>query len=116
MNAHQALATAGIPTYAGTWKETKEYPKPPEAYIVHTQMRVEDFHDDDLLKDYRLFVYANLWSVSDPTALAARVRRVMHADGWGMEEETVDYDEDAKRFHVAWTWVRLEAASDADGD
>lgn len=116
MNAQQVLASTGIPTYAGVWRETAEFPKPPEAYIVHTQMRVEDFHDDDHIEDYRLFVYANLWSSSDPTELAAKVRRTMHMDGWGMDEETTDYDEEAKRFHVAWTWVRLEDAEDADGD
>ena len=116
MNAQQALASTGIPTYAGAWRETAEYAKPPEAYIVHTQMRTEDFHDDDHLEDYRLFVYANLWSESDPTELAEKVRRTMHADGWGMDEENTDYDEEAKRFHVAWTWVRLEEATDADGD
>ena len=116
MNAHQALASTGIPTYAGTWKETAQYPQPPEAYIVHTQMLTEDFHADDHIEDYRVFVYANLWSESDPRKLAARVRNAMHADGWGMEEENTDYDEGAKRFHVAWTWTRAEDAEDADGD
>ena len=116
MNAQQALASTGIPIYAGAWRETEEHARPPEAYIVHTQMRVEDFHDDDRLEDYRLFVYASLWSEADPTKLAARVRNTMHAEGWAMDEETTDYDEEAKRFHVAWTWVRLEDATDADGD
>lgn len=113
MRAQNILESTGIPTYPGVWRETDEYPQPPDAYIVHTQMRVESFHADDKIKEFRIFDYANLWSKEDPTDLAMRVREAMYADGWAMQEEFIEYDDNAKRFHVSWTWTTLEDSDDA---
>lgn len=113
MRAQSILESTGIPTYPGVWRETEEYHQPPEAYIVHTQMRIESFHTDDQTEEFRIFDYANLWTVKDPSELAARVREAMYAGGWGMAEEFTEYDEDAKRFRVSWTWTTLEGFADA---
>lgn len=116
MNAQITLEKTGIPSYFGAWRESKEYPRPPEAYVVHTQMRVEDAHADDGVEDYRVYAYVNLWSELNPSTAAKKIREAMYADGWSMAEELTEYVEDAKRFRVSWTWVGLEDSENAAGN
>lgn len=116
MNAQTSLEKSGIPCSFGVWRSKNGKDPPPDAYIVYTQMRVEDSHADDAVQDNRLYAYPNLWSVANPNTLAAKVREAMYADGWSMVEELTEYVEDAKRYRVSWTWAILEDAQNAAGD
>lgn len=108
MNAQASLEKTGIPCSFGVWRSEDGRSAPPEAYITHNQMRVEDFHSDDIVRENRLFAYVNLWCEGNLNALAERVRAAMYADGWSMVEEIEEYAEDAKRNRVSWTWTVLE--------
>ena len=62
----EALQPTGIPAFAGAWKSTVAYPVTPEQYLVYTTMITEDEHWDDAARRYRVHVYLNLWSKTDP--------------------------------------------------
>lgn len=113
MNAQTSLKKTGIPCSFGVWRSEDGKTAPPEAYITHTQMRVEDSHADDSVQDNRMFAYVNLWCEGNPNALAAKVRSAMYADGWSMVEELEEYVEETKRNRVSWTWTMLEDAKNA---
>ncbi len=107
-NPYAALSGTGISCHLGAWRETATERKPPEEYIVYTLMRTEDAHADDTLTEYAVYAYLNMWSVGNPIDTAAKVRAVMRAAGWEMEDERVEYEEDAKRFRTSWTWKGWE--------
>lgn len=105
-----ALRPTGIPAFAGAWKSTPGQPEAPDQYIVYTTMKTEDEHWDDRYRNYRVYVYLNLWIMSDPTEAARAVREAMHSAGFSMYDERDSYNADTRQTLIAWTWVgSLEA-------
>lgn len=104
-----ALAPVGIPVFAGSWRKTPANPKVPDRYMVYTTMAVERDFWDDGFDGYRVYVYLNLYTNSDPTSDISDIRAAMRAGGFAMSDERDGYDEDADMFRVSWTWVCREA-------
>ena len=120
-DALASLIQYGIPVSAGIWRTTDTTQNPPPQYIVYSSTTNEDAHSDDRVDSYRTYVYMNLWSVDDPTATAALVRKLMYQHGFGMLEETDKgynqpaYDTAVRLFTIGWTWVwREDVVHDAD--
>ena len=101
----EALAPTGIPTFAGAWKSTPANPTAPDQYIVYTTLVTEEEHWDDEFRQYRVYVYLNLWSKGDPTGAVNRIRTAMRLAGFGFYEETDSYNDDTDYHLVAATWV-----------
>lgn len=115
-----ALAQIGIPVMAGVWRPTSPKQNPPPQYVVYSTTTTEASHHDDHVTSLRTFVYLNLWSDTDPTAMADRIRSAMYAAGFSMVEESDKgynqpaYDTVTRQFTVQWTWcIRKEMAMDA---
>ncbi|MBQ7887129.1 MAG: hypothetical protein IJ313_09585 [Clostridia bacterium] len=115
-----ALAQIGIPVMAGVWRPTSPKQNPPPQYVVYSTTTTEASHHDDHVTSLRTFVYLNLWSDTDPTAMADRIRSAMYAAGFSMVEESDKgynqpaYDTATRQFTVQWTWcIREEVAMDA---
>lgn len=108
-----ALNPTGIPTFPGAWKPTAAQPAAPAQYIVYTTMTTEDEHWDDSHCSYRVCVYLNLWSETDPTDTILAVRAAMRAAGFAMveEDERASPDEESRQYLVSWTWVFWMEAS-----
>lgn len=102
-----ALKPIGIPAFPGAWKPTAAQPTAPAQYMVYTTMTTEAEHWDDDLRRYRVYVYLNLWSEPDPTAVILAVRAVLRAAGFALIDERVQAspDEEANQYLVSWTWV-----------
>lgn len=106
----QALAGIGIPVMAGVWRATSQHQNPPPQYVVYSTTTTEDEHYDDRVTSLRTYVYMNLWSVIDPTAMADTIRRAMYAAGFSIVEETdrgynqTAYDTSTRYFTILWTW------------
>ena len=64
-----ALANIGIPVYAGVWRAATAQQNPPAQYCVYSTTTTEAAHEDDHPSRYRTYVYLNLWSDCDPTAM-----------------------------------------------
>ncbi len=110
----EALASLGIPVQAGIWRATTPNQNPPAQYVVYSSTTTEASHQDDTVTSYKTFVYLNLWSDTDPTEMANRIRRLMYDYGFFMIEESdkgynqPSYDTATKQFTVQWTWVWRE--------
>lgn len=106
----EALADIGIPVMAGIWRATSPNQHPPEQYVVYSTTTTEGSHMDDHVTSTRTFVYLNLWSDSDPTAMADQIRAAMYAAGFAMVEESDKgynqpaYDTASRQYTVQWTW------------
>jgi len=100
-----ALREIGIPVFAGAWKPTPENPTAPDQYVVYTTMVTEEEHWDDEFRQYRVYVYLNLWSKGDPTEMVRRIRTDMRLAGFGFYEETDSYNDETDYNLVAATWV-----------
>ena len=100
-----ALREIGIPVFAGVWKPTPENPTAPDQYVVYTTMVTEEEHWDDEFRQYRVYVYLNLWSKGDPTEMVRRIRTDMRLAGFGFYEETDSYNDETDYNLVAATWV-----------
>jgi hypothetical protein len=117
----QSLSGIGIPVFAGIWRSTSSEQNPPAQYAVYSTTTTEDFHQDDQVIAYKTFVYLDLWSDSDPTAMAKTIRNAMYAAGFWMIEETDKgynqpaYDTATRHYSVHWTWCLREDAADANG-
>lgn len=119
-----ALAHIGIPVMAGVWRATSRDPNPPSQYVVYSSTMTEDAHEDDHVASFRTYVYLNLWSDSDPTEMARRIRKAMYAAGFSVLEESdkgynqPSYDTATRHYTVQWTFCLYEEAdlSDEDGD
>lgn len=115
-----ALKGIGIPVFPDAWRPMGENQNPPAQYCVYTVNTVPDLSADDGLRAVTFYVYLNLWSTGDPTAMAAKIRRAMFAAGFGMvEEETgssssARYDESTHRHAVYWTWAYTREDSYGD--
>jgi len=116
-----ALSHIGIPVMAGVWKATSPNQNPPQQYVVYSTTKTESSYYDDHVTATRTFVYLNLWSDIDPTAMADRIRSAMYAAGFSMVEESDKgynqpaYDTATRQFTVQWTWcwheeVRFDAS------
>ena len=115
-----ALAHIGIPVMAGIWRATSPNKNPPTQYVVYSTTTTESSHHDDHVTGILTFIYLNLWSDIDPTAMAASIRSAMYAAGFSMVEESdkgynqPSYDTATRQFTVQWTWcwheeVRMDA-------
>ena len=106
----EALADIGIPVMAGIWRATSRDQNPPVQYVVYSTTKTESHHYDDRVSAVRTFVYLNLWSDIDPTAMADCIRSAMYAAGFSMVEESDKgynqpaYDTATRQFTVQWTW------------
>ena len=100
-----ALREIGIPVFAGAWKPTPENPTAPDQYVVYTTMVTEEEHWDDEFRQYRVYVYLNLWSKGDPTEMVRRIRTDMRLAGFGFYEETDSYNDETDYNLVAATLV-----------
>ena len=112
----EALKHIGIPVMAGVWRATTANQNPPVQYVVYSTTMTEASHQDDWVTSYRTFVYLNLWSDIDPTAMANRIRQAMYdADFWMLEESDKGYNQPAydpatRTYTVQWTWVYWQEA------
>ncbi len=112
-----ALSTLGIPVMAGIWRATTSEQSSPAQYVVYSTTKTESSFQDDRVTSYRTYVYLNLWSETDPTDMAARIRSAMYAAGFAMVEESdkgynqPSYDSATKQYTVQWTWCLYEEAS-----
>lgn len=110
----QALAGVDLPVFVGIWRATSKNQGPPERYVVYSTTMTEDAHQDDRVVSYKTFVYMNLWSDSDPTETATRIRQAMYAAGFSMVEESDKgynqpaYDTATRQYTVQWTWCLRE--------
>lgn len=110
----EALADIGIPVMAGIWRATSAQQQAPDQYVVYSTTTAETEHADDHVLEYQTYVYLNLWSEGDPTAMKERIRQAMYAYGFFMVEESDKdynhpaYDPATRRFTVQWTWVWKE--------
>ena len=77
---------------------------------MYTTMKTEDEHWDDSFRNYRLYVYLNLWIMTDPTEAARSIRAAMHAAGFSMSDERDSYNAETRQTLIAWTWVGSEEA------
>ena len=117
----QALSGIGIPVFAGIWRPTPGQQNPPAQYAVYSTTTTEASHQDDAVVSYKTFVYLNLWSDSDPTDTAARIRHALYDAGFAMIEESdrgynqPAYDSATRQYAVQWTWCLREEVSDGDG-
>lgn len=107
-----ALATVGVPVYALAWRPTANQPTAPNQYIVYTTMVSEDTHRDDALVSYSVYVYLNIWSKQDPTALVKSVRQLMRAADFALVEERDSYEGNTDTNCVASTWLLRKYAAD----
>ncbi len=111
-----ALAGIGIPVMAGIWRATSPEQRSPNQYVVYSATTTEAAHQDDRVTGYRTYVYLNLWSETDPSEMAARIRNAMYDAGFAMIEESDKgynqpaYDSATKQFTVQWTWCLYEEA------
>jgi len=109
-----ALAGIGIPVLAGVWRATTPNQNPPTQYVVYSTTKTEDAFHDDAVISYRTYVYMNLWSDTDPTEMADRIRQAMYASDFWMVEESdrgnnmPAYDTATKQYTVQWTWCLRE--------
>jgi len=109
-----ALADIGIPVLAGVWRATTPNQNPPPQYVVYSTTRTEDAYHDDAVISYRAYVYMNLWSDTDPTEMADRIRQAMYASDFWMVEESdrgynmPAYDTATKQYSIQWTWCLRE--------
>ena len=105
-----ALSHLGIPVMAGVWRANSPKQNPPLQYVVYSTTKTESSHCDDHVSAVRTFVYPNLWSDIDPTAMADSIRSAMYAAGFSMVEESDKgynqpaYDTATRQFTVQWTW------------
>ena len=105
-----ALKDIGIPVMAGVWRATSPNQNPPVQYVVYSTTKTESSHFDDHVAATRTFVYLNLWSDIDPTAMADSIRSAMYAAGFSCVEESDKgynqpaYDTATRQFTVQWTW------------
>lgn len=112
----QALQNIGIPVMAGIWRATSPDPHTPSQYVVYSTTTTESGHHDDHVQAFRTYVYLNLWSDSDPTDMASRIRKAMYAAGFSIVEESDKgynqpaYDAATRQFTVQWTWCLYEEA------
>ena len=111
------LAALGIPVMAGIWRATTPEQNSPAQYVVYSTTKTESGHQDDRVNGYRTYVYLNLWSETDPTDMADRIRSAMYTAGFAMIEESDKgynqpaYDAATKQYTVQWTWCLYEEAS-----
>lgn len=110
----EALKSIGIPVMAGVWRATSKNQNPPSQYAVYSCTTTESSHADDYVTSTRTYVYLNLWSESDPTDMANKIRAAMYAAGFFMLEESDKgynqpaYDTATRTYTVQWTWVWRE--------
>lgn len=109
-----ALAGIGVPVLAGVWRATTSSQNPPPQYVVYSTTKTEDAFHDDAVVSYRTYVYMDLWSDTDPTEMADRIRQAMYAaDFWMVEESDRGYnmpayDTATKQYTIQWTWCLRE--------
>lgn len=110
----QALVNIGIPVLVGVWRASSPDQNPPAQYVVYSTTKTEDSFHDDAVISYRTYVYMNLWSDTDPTLMASRIRQAMYAAGFWMVEEsdhgynTSTYDTATRQYTIHWTWCLRE--------
>lgn len=116
----EALADIGIPVMAGIWRATSSDMTAPEQYVVYSTTTSETFHADDQVREFRTYVYLNLWSDTDPTPMKEAIRAAMYDYGFWMLEESDKgynhpaYDPATRRFTIQWTWVWREEVEYGD--
>jgi len=109
-----ALKDIGIPVMAGIWRATSPNQNPPLQYVVYSTTTTEAAHEDDHVTSLRTFIYLNLWSDIDPSAMRETIRNAMYAAGFFMVEESDKgynqpaYDTATRQYTVQWTWVWRE--------
>jgi len=117
----QALSGIGIPVFAGIWRPIPGQQNPPIQYAVYSTTTTEASHQDDRVTSYKSFIYLNLWSDTDPTDTAARIRSAMYNAGFAMIEESdrgynqPAYDSATRQYTVQWTWCLREEVQYGDG-
>lgn len=115
-----ALRDIGIPVIAGVWRAATSDLNPPPQYCVYSTVTTEGSHQDDRVTSFRTFVYLNLWSDSDPTAMADTIRAAMYRYGFAMVEESDKgynqpaYDTATRQYTVQWTWCWREDVDDGN--
>ena len=109
-----ALAGIGIPVIARVRRPTTSSHNPPIQHVVYSTTTTEAAHHDDHVTAIRTFVYLNLWSDIDPTAMAKRIRSAMYAAGFSIVEESDKgynqpaYDTATKQYTIQWPWCLYE--------
>ena len=106
----QALANIGIPVFALSWKPTQNNQQPPAQYVVYTTHITEDEHWDDAFVRYKILVYLNLWSKTDPKEMTRLIRSAMRQGGFSLSDESDEFEDDTQTFRVSSTYVIWEGA------
>lgn len=106
----EALRDIDIPVMVGVWRASSAKQNPPTQYVVYSTTTTEGSFQDDYVSSTRTYVYLNLWSDTDPSEMADRIRAAMYAYGFFMVEESDKgynqpaYDTATRQFTVQWTW------------
>ena len=106
-----ALRDIGIPVSRGIARPADGTQKIPPQYVVYSMTTNEVSHSDDMCTSYKTFVYMNLWSESDPSGMAAAVRKCMYAAGFAIQEESdkgynqPSYNTASNLFNIEWVWT-----------
>lgn len=121
-----ALKDIGIPVSRGIARPADGSGRIPSQYVVYSMTTNEYDHSDDLCTTYKTFVYMNLWSASDPTEMAATIRKCMYAAGFTIQEESdkgynqPSYSTASNLFNIEWVWIYIQdvdmQAAAFDGD
>lgn len=117
----EALTNIGIPVMAGIWRATDANQNTPPQYVIYSSSTWESDHSDDVVTDYKSYVYMNLWSETDPTDMAKAVRTAMYDYGFVLVEESDKgynqpaYDAPLRLFTVSWTWCLHRTKEEYEG-
>lgn len=116
-----ALADIGIRVMAAAWMPDANDKKAPDQYVTYSHTAHDIGYQDDLPTEKKTYVYLNLWSLSDPTEMAKKIRNAMYANGFVMIDEgdmgyrQNDWNELTRRYSIQWTWLLRETIDYADG-
>ncbi len=105
-----ALSSVGAPAY---WMKWAGDTNPPATYITFQTVNRPDLSADDALQEREHFVYLDIFSETDPYAVADAVRTGMEGAGFDeVEMRDVGQASNAARelrdYHVAFTFSYLE--------
>lgn len=103
----QEILSPIVPAWAGAWQPSDEGDVPPEQYLVYVVENREVAWADDEPWAWERFATMCLWSTTDPTLTAARIRAAMKEAGWNLEKETAGgngYENIAHRYNVEWVF------------
>ncbi|MDI9519874.1 MAG: DUF3168 domain-containing protein, partial [Bacillota bacterium] len=97
----------GAPAY---WMKWAGDTNPPATYITFQTVNRPDLSADDALHEREHFVYLDVFSETDPYAVANAVRTAMEGAGFYEIEmrDVSDLGDKSNYFHISFTWQYKE--------